>query len=61
MSWIADYNLPSLLSHKRMQSQVVGHIMIFRVGRWQFMAQGRPRLVRIDRGARPLMQLSLPV
>jgi hypothetical protein len=60
MSWIADYNLPSLLSHKRMQSQVVGHIMIFRLGRWQFMAQGRPRLVRIDRGARPLMQLSLP-
>jgi len=60
MSWIADYNLPSLLSHRRMQSQVVGHIMTFRFGRWQYMAQGRPRLARIDRAPAPVMRVPLP-
>lgn len=48
MSWIADYNLPSMLSHKRMGATTVGHVMIFRFFRWQYMSQGRPRIVAIN-------------
>ncbi|MBL0924601.1 MAG: hypothetical protein IBJ12_09090 [Sphingomonadaceae bacterium] len=47
-SWIADYNLPSLLSHKRMGAKTLGHILILRFFRWQYMAQGEPRLVRLS-------------
>ena len=47
MSWIADYNLPSLLSHKRMRAVTLGRIIIFRVFQWQYVAEGRPRLVKI--------------
>jgi hypothetical protein len=60
ISWIADYNLPSLLSHKRMRSQLLGHITTFRLFRWQFMAHGRPRLIRIDRGQPAEMLLPSP-
>jgi len=52
MSWIADYNLPSLLSHRRMGAVTVGQVLTFRFFRWQYMAEGRPRLVRLD-GPRP--------
>jgi hypothetical protein len=52
MSWIADYNLPSLLSHKRMGAMTVGRVLTFRFFRWHYMAEGRPRLVRLD-GPRP--------
>lgn len=51
MSRIADYNLPSLLSHKRMGAVVVGHITAIRIFRWQWLADGRPRLVNLDGGA----------
>lgn len=61
MSWIADYNLPSLLSHRRMQSATVGHITTVRFFRWQYMADGVPRFVRIDRGTRPELRMKLPV
>jgi hypothetical protein len=51
MSRIADYNLPSILSHKRMGGVVVGHVTAIRFFRWQWMAEGRPRLVRLSGGA----------
>jgi hypothetical protein len=51
MSRIADYNLPSILSHKRMGGVVVGHVTAVRFFRWQWMAEGRPRLVRLSGGA----------
>lgn len=61
MSWIADYNLPSLLSHRRMNSAIVGHITTVRFFRWQYMAEGVPKFVRIDRGAPAEMRLPLPI
>ena len=61
ISWIADYNLPSLLSHRRMGSQLLGHITTLRLFHWQFMSQGRPRLTRIDRGRIAEMLLPRPV
>ena len=60
MSWIADYNLPSLLSHRRMQSATVGHITTVRFFRWQYMAEGVPKFVRIDQGVPPEMHMPLP-
>ncbi len=48
MSWIADYNLPSLLSHKRMGGVTVAQIMTFRFFRWHYTAEGRPRLVKLE-------------
>ena len=50
MSWIADYNLPSLLSHKRMGAVTMNQVMTFRFFRWQYMADGKPKLVRINGG-----------
>jgi hypothetical protein len=50
MSRIADYNLPSILSHRRMGSVTVGHITAIRFFRWQWMADGKPRIVRVDVG-----------
>lgn len=52
MSRIADYNLPSILSHKRMGAVTVGHITAIRFFRWQYMSGGKPRMVRIS-GGRP--------
>jgi hypothetical protein len=48
ISWIADYNLPSLLSHQRMGAVTIGQVMTFRFFRWHYMAEGRPRLVKTD-------------
>jgi hypothetical protein len=50
MSRIADYNLPSILSHKRMGAVTVGHMTAIRFFHWQWMADGRPRMVRLDGG-----------
>lgn len=52
ISWIADYNLPSLLSHRRMGAVTMNQVMTFRFFRWQYMAEGRPKLVRIS-GSKP--------
>lgn len=61
MSWIADYNLPSLLSHKRMGAVTIKQVMTFRFFSWQYMAEGTPRIVRIN-GERPAdIVLSHPV
>lgn len=57
MSWIADYNLPSLLSHKRMGAVALGQVMTFRFFRWHYMAEGAPKLVTI--GGRPA-ELQMP-
>lgn len=59
MSWIADYNLPSLLSHKRMDAVTVGQVMTFRFFRWQYMAEGRPKLVQTN-GRPAELSLALP-
>ena len=48
VSWIADYNLPSLLSHRRMGAKTIGHLTAFRLFRWQFVPSSRPRLFRTD-------------
>lgn len=48
MSWIADYNLPSIMSHRRMGAKTLGHILILRLVRWQYMAKGKPRFVRLS-------------
>ena len=61
MIWIADYNLPSLLSHRRMRSATVGHITTVRFFRWQYMAEGVPRFVRIDTGDPPEMHMPVPM
>ena len=50
MSRIADYNLPSILSHKRMGGVIVGHVTAIRFFRWQWMAEGRPRMVMLNGG-----------
>jgi hypothetical protein len=60
MSRIADYNLASILSHKRMGAVTVGHITAFRFFRWQYIATGRPRLVRLPEGDPAEMTLPLP-
>jgi hypothetical protein len=60
MSRIADYNLPSILSHNRMGAVTVGHITAIRFWHWQWMADGRPRIVRVDNGAAAHMVLQHP-
>lgn len=57
---IVDYNLPSLLSHRRMRFATVGHITTVRFFRWQYLAEGIPKFVRIDRGAPAEMRMPLP-
>jgi hypothetical protein len=59
MSRIADYNLPSILSHKRMGGVIVGHVTALRFFRWQWMAEGRPRMVRVTGGAPAEMKVAL--
>jgi hypothetical protein len=58
MSRIADYNLPSILSHKRMGAVTVGHVTAIRFFRWQWMAEGRPRLITLNDGAPADMKLA---
>ncbi|MGL5838885.1 MAG: hypothetical protein ACRCY3_10335 [Sphingorhabdus sp.] len=48
ISRIADYKLQTIQSHNRMNAVIIGHITVMRLFRWQYMAQGFPRLVRID-------------
>lgn len=60
ISWIADYNLPSLLAHKRMGAITVNQVMTFRFFRWHYMAEGRPRLVRLNGGKPADMLLTDP-
>lgn len=59
MSRIADYNLPSLLSHKRMGAVTVGHITAIRFWRWQYMSDGKPRIVRVSGGIPAELEVAL--
>jgi hypothetical protein len=59
MSRIADYNLASIKSHQRMGAIIVGHITAIRLFRWQYMADGDPRMIRIA-GDPAVMTLALP-
>lgn len=45
-SRIADYNLPSILSHKRMGAVTLGYHSFIKIGRWQYSNATRPRFVR---------------
>jgi hypothetical protein len=60
ISRIADYNLPSILSHRRMGALTAGHITAIRVLRWQWMADGKPRLVRLNGGRPADLGVALP-
>ena len=59
MSRIADYNMPSILSHKRMRGVIVGHVTAIRFFHWQWMAEGRPRLIKLTGGAPAEMKVAL--
>jgi hypothetical protein len=59
MSRIADYNLPSILSHKRMGAVTVGHITAVRFFHWQWMAEGKPRMVKLSGDAPAEMKVAL--
>jgi hypothetical protein len=59
MSRIADYNLPSILSHKRMGAITIGHITVIRFFRWQWMADGKPRMIRLGGNTPADMQVVL--
>lgn len=60
MSWIADYNLPSILSHKRMGAVTVGRVLTFRFFRWHYMAEGHPRFVRMHGGKAADLRMESP-
>ena len=59
ISWIADYNLPSLLSHRRMGATTIGHLTAIRFFHWQYISNGKPRLVRTDALRPAMLDLSL--
>lgn len=58
ISWIADYNLPSLLSHRRMGATTIGHLTAIRFFSWQYIANGKPRLVRTNASRSAMLNLS---
>lgn len=45
-SRIADYNIPSITSHRRMGAITLAYHVFFKIGRWQFSSTTRPRLIR---------------
>ncbi|MBA4162988.1 MAG: hypothetical protein C0515_13095 [Novosphingobium sp.] len=47
LSRISDYNLPALLSHKRMGAKVLAHRIFLQLGGWQWSARTQPRLVKL--------------
>lgn len=56
LSRVSDYNLPAILSHKRMGARTLRHHTFIRVGAWQWSTHTRPRLVR---GAGEVPELDL--
>lgn len=44
-SRIADYNIPSLLAHKRMGAITLTHHSFVKIGRWQYSSATRPRFI----------------
>lgn len=57
MSSIADYNIPSLLSHRRLGSRPLGHVCILRIGRLQITPGARPLISIVGRSATPVVRL----
>jgi len=47
LSRISDYNLPALLSHKRMGAKVLAHRIFLQLGGWQWSARTQPQLVKL--------------
>lgn len=60
VSWISDFNLPSLLSHRRMGAQTISHLTAFRFFCWQFISNSKPRLIRTDSSRPAALELSIP-
>jgi hypothetical protein len=58
MSRIADYNLSSIRSHKRMGAITTGHMIVFRIWRWQYSPDAKPSWTRITGADAPVAQLS---
>ena len=50
VSRIADYNLASILSHRRMGAVTLGHHSFMKIAGWQYSWSTRPRLLRIGEG-----------
>ena len=50
LSRIADYNIASSLSHRRLGARVLDHHVVLRLARWQIAFHARPRVIRADRG-----------
>ena len=57
MSSIADYNIPSILSHRRLGSRKLGYISVLRIGMVQLTRGASPSLCLIGRGATPTVNL----
>lgn len=59
LSSIVDYNIPSILSHRRLGARTLGHVVVLRIGRWQFTVGARPFLTVRGRHAMPTAQLRI--
>jgi hypothetical protein len=59
MSRIADYNMSSITSHQRMGAVIIGHVTILRIFNWQWMAKGRPRMVKLHKNAPANLKMAL--
>jgi len=57
ISRIADYNLTSLNSHRRMQGGTIGTMTVLRLGNVQLAARAQPRVTRIGRGEPAIVDL----
>jgi len=57
MSSIADYNIPSILSHRRLGSRRLGYISIIRIGRLQYTRGAKPSLCMVGKGETPTVHL----
>jgi hypothetical protein len=60
ISCISDYNVASLLAHERMQAHIVGHLMIFNVGKLILSFGAKPKLMWLRNGKTPQALLNLP-
>lgn len=56
-SRIADYNLRSILSHKRMGAITLAHYSFVKLGPWQFSSATRPRFIRYASDAAAMLTL----
>lgn len=59
LSSIADYNIPSILSHRRLGAKTLGHVVVVRIGRWQFTIGARPFVTIKGEGTTPTTRLRL--